>query len=140
MTEAAVMVNDIFIALRARNIKLNRPATLQELQSLESFFDIKLHPFFFDLFSKFNGFISCDQKSQICIGCTEDVISRSKTMKKLDGERKYAIGDMLIDSDFIMCALENDSTPIFLLHEQRHLAANVHEFFERLTSGAFDFM
>lgn len=133
-------VNDIFIALQARDIKLNGPATRQELHSLESFLDIKLHPFFFDLFSKFNGFISCDQKSQICIGRTRDVISRSKTMKKLDGERKYAIGDILIDSDFIMCALENDSTPIFLLHEQRQLAANIHEFFERLTSGAFDFM
>jgi hypothetical protein len=135
-----VIVNDIFIALQARNIKLKGPATIQELHSLESRLNIKLHPFFFDLFSKFNGFISCDQKSQICIGGTEDVISRSKTMKKLDGERKYAIGDVLIDSDFIVCALENDSTPIFLLHEQRPLAANVHEFFERLTSGAFDFM
>ena len=66
--------------------------------------------FFFDLFSKFNGFISCDRKNQICIGGTEDVISRSEMMKKLDGERKYAIGDILIDSDFIMCSLENDST------------------------------
>jgi hypothetical protein len=54
-----------------------------------------------------------DQKSQICIGGTGDVISRSQAMKKLDGERKYAIGDILIDSDFIMCALENDSTPVF---------------------------
>jgi len=134
------MVNDIFIALQAPNIKLNALATVQELHSLESFLNIKLHPFFFDLFSRFNGFISCDQKSQICIGGIEEVISRSEKMRKLDGERKYAIGDILIDSDFIMCALENDSTPIFLLHEQRHLAANIHEFFERLTSGAFDFM
>jgi hypothetical protein len=135
-----MMVNDIFVALQARNIRLDGPATRQELHSFESFLGIKLHPFFFDLFSKFNGFISCDQKSQICIGGTEEVISRSKTIRKLDGERKYAIGDILIDSDFIMCALENDSTPVFLLHEKRHLAANIHEFFAGLTSGAFDFM
>lgn len=134
------MVNDIFIALRARSIKLNGPATIQELHSLESLLNVKLHPFFFDLFSKFDGFISYDQKSQICIGGTEDVIRRFKTMKKLDGERKFAIGDILIDSDFIMCALENDSTPVFLLHEERQLAGNIREFFERLTSGAFDFM
>jgi hypothetical protein len=113
---------------------------MQELHSLESFLDIKLHLFFFDLFSKFNGFTTCDQKNQICIGGTEDVISRSEMMKKIDGERAYAIGDMLIDSDFIMCALENDSTPVFFLYEERHLAANIHEFFARLTSGAFDFM
>ena len=134
-----MMIRDIFVALQARNIRLNGPATIQELLSLESFLGIKLHPFFFDLFSKFNGFI-CDPKSQIGIGGTEDVINRSEMMKKLDGERKYAIGDILIDSDFIMCALENDSTPVFLLHEERHLAANIHGFFARLTSGAFDFM
>ena len=133
-----MMVDDIFIALQARNIKLNVPATIQELHSLESFLDIKLHAFFFDLFSRSNGFY--DPKNQICIGGTEDVISRSEMMKKFDGERAYAIGDLLIDSDFIMCDLENDSTPIFLLHEERHLAANIHEFFERLTSGAFDFL
>ena len=134
------MVEDILIALQARNVRLNRPATVEELHSLESLLDIKLHAFFFDLFSKFNGFISCDRKSQICIGSTADVISRSKTMKKLDGERRYAIGDVLIDSDFIMCALENDSTPVFLLHEEKRLAPNIREFFERLASGTFDFM
>ena len=118
-----MLVDDIFIALQTRNIKLNGPATIQELHSLESFLYIKLHALFLDLFSKFNGFISYDQKSQICIGGTDDVISRSKMMKKFDGERRYAIGDILIDSDFIMCALENDSTPISFLHEERHLAA-----------------
>jgi len=135
-----MIVDDIFVALQGRNIKLNGPATIQELRSLESFLDIKLHAFFFDLFSKFNGFDAYDHRSQICIGSTDDLISRSKTMKKLDGERTYAIGDFLIDSDFIMCSLENDSTPVFLLHEEKQLAANINEFFERLISGAFDFM
>lgn len=133
-------MDDICLRLQARNIKFNGPATIQELHSLESFLDIKLHAFFFELFSRFNGFTSYDQKSQICIGSIDDVISRSKMIEKLDGERKYAVGDILVDSDFIMCALENDSTPVFLLHEERPLAANVREFFQRLTSGAFDFM
>ena len=134
-----MVVDDICTALQRRNIVLNGPATIQELRSLESFFEIRLHAFFFDLFSKFNGFISCDQKSQICIGGTDDLISRSETTKKLDGERTYAIGDILIDSDFVMCSLEDDSTPVFLLHEEKQLAANINEFFERLISGAFDF-
>ena len=117
-------VEGILIGLRVRNVRLNRPATMTELYSLESVFRITLHPFFSRLFSKFNGFLSCeyDERSQICIWGTDDVIGHSDLMIEINGEKKFAIGDLLIYSDFVGCSLENDSTPIFLLHERRPIA------------------
>ena len=134
-------VEGILIGLRVRNVRLNKPATMTELNSLESVLRITLHPFFSRLFSKFNGFLSCeyDEKSQIGIWGIDDVIGHSDLMIEINGEKKFAIGDLLIYSDFIVCSLENDSTPIFLLHEGRPIASSINEFFEHLVSGAFDF-
>jgi hypothetical protein len=140
MMERASTAEDVFIGLRLRNVKLNRSATIKEQHSLESKLQITLHPFFSNLLSKFNGFISSDQKSQICLWGTDDWISHSDLMIEVNGESKFAIGDTLIYSDFIMCSLENDSTPVFLLDEGRRMASNIREFFDQLIRGEFDFM
>jgi hypothetical protein len=133
---------DVFIGLRMRNVKLNKSATRKELNSLESILHVTLDPFFAKLLSKFNGFLSFeyDQKSQICIWGTDDLIGHSDLIVEVNGERKFVIGDLLIHSDFITCSLENDSTPVFLLHEERQMASNIYEFFGKLIRGAFDFM
>jgi hypothetical protein len=140
--EPGMTAEDVFIGLQVRNVRLNKPATIKELHSLESKLHITLHPFFSTLFSEFNGFVSSeyDRKSQICIWGTDETISHSDLMTEVNGERKFVIGDLLIYSDFIMCSLENDSTPVFLLHEERLMASNIHEFFARLVGGTFDFM
>ena len=135
-------VEEVFIGLQVRKVRLNIPATLKELHSLESTLKVTLHPYFSELLSKFNGFLSAeyDQKSEICVWGTDDVISHSDLMIKVDGERKFVIGDVLIYSDFIACSLENDATPVFLLHEKRRMASNIKEFFDQLLRGAFDFL
>jgi hypothetical protein len=133
---------DIFIGLQVRNVRLNKLATIKDLHSLETKLQITLHPFFSRLFSKFNGFLSSeyDRKSQICIWGTDEVISHSDLTIEVNGERKFVIGDFLIYSDFITCSLENDSSPVFLLYEERRMGSNIHEFFDQLIRGAFDFM
>jgi hypothetical protein len=135
-------VDAIFIGLQRRNVRLNKPATIKELSSFESKLAIQLHPFFSNLLSKFNGFVSAeyDQKSQICIWNIDDILSHSAMMLEENGERNFVIGDILIYSDFIACSLENDSTPVFFREEKRQLATNIYEFFDLLFQGAFDFM
>jgi hypothetical protein len=141
MKRPAMTTEEVFVGLQARNVKLNKSATINKLAYLESSLHISLHPFFSDLLLKFNGFVSSeyDQKSQICIWGTDEVISHSDMMKKVDGERRFVIGDILIYSDFITCSLENDWSPVFLLEEERRMASNIHEFFEGLIGGTFDF-
>jgi hypothetical protein len=140
--EPAMTAEDVCIGLQVRNVRLNKPASTKELHSLESALQITLHPFFSELLSKLNGFLSSeyDRKSQICIWSTDDVLSHSDLAVETNGERKFVIGDLLIYSDFITCSLENDSTPVSLLHEGRRMGSNIHEFFEQLVRGAFDFM
>jgi len=118
---------DVFVGLQVRNVRLNKPASLKELHSLESTLKVTLHPYFSELLSKFNGFLSAeyDRKSEICVWGTDDVIGHSDLMIEVDGERKFVIGDVLIYSDFIACSLENDSTPVFLLHEEKRMASNI---------------
>jgi hypothetical protein len=67
-------------------------------------------------------------KARSASGVQMRTISHSDLMTVVNGERKFVIGDLLIYSDFIMCSLENDSTPVFLLHEERLMASNIHEF------------
>ncbi|HEY1851517.1 MAG TPA: SMI1/KNR4 family protein [Candidatus Binataceae bacterium] len=133
---------EVFIGLQVRNVRLNKPATPEELHSLESTLGVTLHPYFSELLTKFNGFVSAeyDRKSEICVWGTHDLISHSDLMITVDGEMKFVIGDLLIYSDFIACSLENDSTPVFLLHEGKQMASNINKFFEQLVRGAFDFL
>jgi hypothetical protein len=135
-------VEEIFIGLRRRNVELNKPASMTELRLLESKLNITLHPFFFNLLSKFNGFVSCeyDHGSQLCIWGIDELISHSDMMIELDGDRKFVIGDFLVYSDFISCSLENDSTPTFLLEEKKQMSLTIHQFFDSLIKGAFDFL
>jgi hypothetical protein len=96
MKERGITAEDVFIGLQVRNVKLNKSVTIKELHSLESKLQITLRPFFSNLLSRFNGFISAeyDQKSQICIWGTDDLISHSDMMIELNVERKFVIGDI----------------------------------------------
>jgi hypothetical protein len=134
--------DDICFGMQLRSIRLNRSATTNELHSLESALHLTLHPFFLSLLSKFNGFVSYeyDQKSQLCIWGTNELISHSDMMTEVNGNKRFLIGDVLIYSDFLTCSLENDSTPGLLLYEGRPMASSINEFFERLIKGAFDFI
>ncbi len=138
----AMTAEDILIELQVRNVRLNKPATIKQLRSLESKLQVTLHPCLSRLLHKFNGFLPCeyDWQSQICIWGTDEVISHSDMMIEVNGEKQFVIGDLLIYSDFITCSLENDSTPVFLLNEERRMASNIQEFFARLVGGTFDFM
>ena len=42
-----MIAEEVFIGLQVRNVRLNNPATLKELHSLESTLKVTLHPYFF---------------------------------------------------------------------------------------------
>jgi hypothetical protein len=57
----------------------------------------------------------------------------------VDEEKYFAIGDLLIDSDFVMCSLGRKEAPVFLLYDNRCLSPTVDGFFEKFLHGDFDF-
>jgi hypothetical protein len=50
-------------------------------------------------------------------------------------ERYFAIGDFMIDSDFLMCCLTREATPIFYLHANEELAPTASKLFAKLVIG-----
>jgi hypothetical protein len=66
------------------------------------------------------------------------LIEGKHLVRMIDGKQYHPIGDLLIGSDFVMCCLEKQSEPVFLLHDGWKMASTAEEFFEKLASGAFD--
>jgi hypothetical protein len=125
-------------ALEARGVALNQPADRQEIRELQKTLGISLDIFFRDLFDQFDGFKSYDERSVIDLWPIQRMIEEKHLAKMIDGKQYHPIGDLLIDSDFVMCCLERQSEPVFLLYDAWKMASTAEEFFEKLTSGAFD--
>ncbi|MDB5361155.1 MAG: hypothetical protein JWO51_2452 [Rhodospirillales bacterium] len=125
-------------ALLARKTKLSPPVSQAELANLANVGEAKLDRYISDLYSTFNGFEGCDQKSQISLWSTDRVVQEKSLKSKVDEKIYAAFGDLLIDSDFIMWCPCDASMPVYLLYERRELAKSVSDFLEKLTSGAFD--
>jgi hypothetical protein len=125
-------------ALEARGVALNQPADTQQIHELQKILGISLDIFFRDLFNEFDGFRSYDERSVIELWPIQRMIEQKHLARTIDGKRYHPIGDLLIGSDFVMCCLEKQSAPVFLLHDQWKMASTAGEFFEKLTSGALD--
>jgi hypothetical protein len=125
-------------ALEARGVALNQPADRQEIHELQKILGISLDTFFRDLLNEFDGFKSYDERSVIDLWPIQRTIKEKHLARMIDGRQYHPIGDLLIDSDFVMCCLERQSEPVFLLHDEWKMASTAEEFFEKLASGAFD--
>jgi hypothetical protein len=125
-------------ALQARGVALNQPADRQHIHELQKTLGISLDIFFRNLFGEFDGFKSYDERSVIDLWPIQRMIRETHLAKSIDGKQYHPIGDLLIDSDFVMCCLERQSEPVFLLFDGWKMASTAEEFFERLTSGALD--
>jgi len=127
-------------ALLARETKLSPPASQAELTRLASVGEGKVDKYILDLYSTFNGFEGCDQKSQISLWSIDRIVQEKSLESKMDDKIYAVFGDLLIDSDFVMWCPNNANLPVYLLHERRELAASVADFLEKLAVGGFDFV
>jgi hypothetical protein len=125
-------------ALEARDVALNPPVDAQQIHELQKVCGISLDSFFRDLFNEFDGFRSYDERSIIDLWPVRRMIAEKHLARTIVGKQYHPIGDLLIGSDFVMCCLERQAEPVFLLHDQWKMASTIEEFFEKLTSGAFD--
>jgi hypothetical protein len=123
-------------ALEASGVSLNPPVDRQQIHELERVLGVSLDVFFQNLFSEFDGFY--DERSVIDLWPVERMVKEKHFARTIDGKQYHPIGDLLIGSDFVMCCLERQSEPVFLLYEGWKMASTAEEFFEKLTSGALD--
>lgn len=126
--------------LEARGVELGKQVTDQNLERFQAEMALSLDGFFRQIYLKFNGFVRPDSKSEISLWPLARVLESRSMSFEVNRGRYFAIGDLLIDSDFLMFCLEKEASPVVLLHEKRELAPTASAFFQRLVSGRFDFL
>jgi hypothetical protein len=126
-------------ALRARGVGLGDATTELRLNKFEEDMGLSLALFFRALYLQFDGFVMCDEKSQISLWPLERVLQNRSLAVRIEEDRFFAMGDVLVDSEFLMFCFEKEATPVFLLYEKRELARTATAFFQKFISGDFDF-
>jgi SMI1/KNR4 family protein SUKH-1 len=126
-------------ALEARSVELRPPASEQSVRQLERELQLTLNETLRELYLQFDGFASCDSKSQMMLWPLERIVEEKELSQVGPEGRVFAIGDFLIDSDFLMSPLSVRG-PVSLLEERRTLAPSVEAFLVKLTGKEFDFL
>jgi hypothetical protein len=132
-------LTDIRAALELGRVELDDPLSESRLAAFERHFGVAMCPSIRGMYLTFNGFLSCHHKSQITLWPLERVSEHGDLITGGGCERYFLIGDLLIDSDFLMCCLSNENAPILLQYERRQPAPGLAAFIERLIAGEFDF-
>jgi hypothetical protein len=126
-------------ALLSKGVELGPRMTDIQLTDVERELHVSLNPYLTALYREFNGFKSYYQGNHISIWSSNRIVSQKSMSVVMDEKRYFAIGHLLIDSDFVMCSLERKEAPVFLLHDNRYLSPTVDGFFDKLIHGDFDF-
>ena len=100
------MTNDaatIARKLEAKGVDLREPASAEDVKQFEQDMGLTLDPFFRRIYSQFNGFISADDNNHIELWPLERIIQERGESFERGRERYFAIGDCMMDADFLMC-------------------------------------
>src|SRR5262249_44351855 len=131
--EAATMTNDaatIAKKLAVNGEDLREPASAEEVKQFEQDMSLTLDPCFRKLYLQFNGFMSPSGDNDIELWSLERIRQERGYAIERGRERYFAIGDFMIDSDFLMCCLTREAAPIFYLHTNEELAPTASKFFD----------
>ena len=114
------------VALRARGVDVITPPDKSELARLEALVTgDKFAPIFEGFYSEFGGYASQDNENHIDLWSLNDIVEHLYLSKLVNGERFWAIGDLLMHSDFIAADLADDQSPILLLEESRTISPSL---------------
>ena len=139
MESSLIQVRQIRRALEGRSVELRPPAVESEIRRFEQELQVTLHDRLRELYLQFDGFAECDSKGQMMFWPLERIVEERELSQAGPEGRVFAIGDVLIDSDFLMSPLSVEG-PVVLLYEQRTLAPSVTAFLAKLAAKEFDFL
>lgn len=94
-------------ALKSRGVDLAQSLADERVARIEDSLGLKLSDDIRKIYSTFNGFLSSDKRSQISMWPADQILGFSNDMCEIEGKRFYGVGDVLVDSDFITCCLED---------------------------------
>lgn len=98
------------------------PAESDELHRLGDAFGITIDPFFTRLYAAFDGHAVPDE-NMITLWSPQRIIADQDAVT-IDSRRYDAIGDVMIDSDFIVACLKDAGAPVYLRLAGDRIAAS----------------
>ena len=119
--------------LRAKGVELREPASAEEVKQFEQDMGLTLDPFFRRIYSQFNGFIDGD--IDIELWPLKRILEERRNTVERGRERYFAIGDFMLDADFLMCCLTREVAPIFHRGAPEDLAPTASKLFAKLIAG-----
>ena len=124
--------------LKKHGIMLNEPATISDFRSIQKHLKIQLGVDIVNHYGAFNGFKEMDNRSLIRLWPMDVVEQGFNLRQKRGADWYFAIADVSIESDFLMCCLEKSSQPVFWKGNTRMESTSLNSFFEEIISGKFD--
>lgn len=127
-------------ALEDRDVLLGSPADEAGLARFERELGLRLDGYIRRIYAAFDGFLDCDHGSQYLVWPLERIGLHINERMRIGEDWYYPIGDFMIDTDLLMCCLEQEARPIFLRYEKRQVASSFSGFLDNLVAGQYDFL
>ena len=127
---------EIIFALSQREVTLNPPASDADLKQLERLISSIVDPLFVEIFCNFNGYNGMDMSNYIELWSINNIINNMSDYSVINGNTFYDIGDILLESDRIICCFENKEIPIYCKSVQTIIAPTATQFYEMCAIGA----
>ena len=124
--------------LTARGIEFGN-STIGAMTAFELEMGLECSDSFRLVYRSCNGFDLPDHRSWMSLWSLEEIIQRNSEDASLRNGSIVAIGDFLIDSDFIVMDVSIAECPASLLFEKREIATGLPDFLRKLVSRRFDF-
>lgn len=122
-----------------RSVDLREPAQEKDILDFESAMGFRLNQSAREIYTLFNGFRFYDRQSQIWLWGLDEIAQKNSGETHLRQGCCLAIGDILIESDFLVTDLSQEA-PITLLFEKREVQPNIFDLVLQLSHGNFDFL
>jgi hypothetical protein len=132
-------IQTLMANLHARGIVLREPAREKDILAFESSMGLQLGGSVREVYTLFNGFRCADHQSQIFLWGLDEIARRNCAETQLRKGYHLAIGDLLIDSDFLVTDLTRVA-PVTFLFEGREVGPSFLDLVVQLGYGKFDFL
>lgn len=123
--------------LRSRDVKLNPPATDEQITSLVSRVGGGFHPYVISIFKSFNGFFGddFDARSMMEIWPIERIVASEDAFFKT-GYMPFS--DFFGNAEIFLQSFDNPDRPVIALSKGTEVSTSTYEFWGKLLSGDFD--
>ncbi len=127
---------EVFERLSLRKVFLNPPANQELIGRVERRLDHAMHPFYRDIYSRFDGFETIDVTSGVTVWDLDYLLEFSPDCQLRDGHTAFA--DVLFLAEVLSCSFSDPHEPVVAAFSGHTIAESSYEFWRGFASGKRD--